>query len=50
LMIMIAQWVEWRPSGRRGRLHRMAVVCLFILGTALMMFWAWLYFSGYWAS
>lgn len=51
LMIMLARWGVWRPKSKRLRItHRVAVVTGFVLGTALMTAWSWLYFSGHWAS
>ncbi|QGN34249.1 hypothetical protein [Microlunatus sp. Gsoil 973] len=51
LMIMIARWGTWRPQRRRTAvIHRAAVIAAFVLGTALMLAWSWLYFTGNWAS
>lgn len=51
LMIMIAHWGSSKPT-RRGPaiVHRIAVILLFVAGTALMLVWSWLYFTGHWAS
>ncbi len=51
LWIMLARWGSWRP--RRpvpAVVHRIAVVVAFVAGTALMMWWSWLFFTGHWAS
>jgi hypothetical protein len=51
LWMMIAGWITMRPRHRPTRwLHQLIVVTACALGAVLMMFWAWLYFRGFWAS
>ncbi|QDP94829.1 hypothetical protein FOE78_01855 [Microlunatus elymi] len=51
LMIMIARFGQWRPASRPAAVaHRVVVIIGSALGTAAMITWSWLFFSGYWAS
>lgn len=49
--IIIGEWADKRPEGRRARLvHTCALAVSATLSCAALMGWAWLYFSGRWAS
>lgn len=51
LWIMIGSWIVRRPRQPvAGWMHRLLVSIAATLGCGLMVFWSWLYFSGYWAS
>ena len=51
LVIMLAHFGNWRPrSGGARAVHQTVVVLGSGIGIAVMMVWAWLFFSGYWAS
>jgi hypothetical protein len=51
LWMMIGGWITMRPRHRPTRwLHQLIVITACALGAVLMMFWAWLYFRGFWAS
>jgi hypothetical protein len=51
LWMMIAGWITMRPRRAWARwLHQLILVTACALGVVAMMFWAWLYFRGYWAS
>ena len=51
LWMMFAAWGTRRPE-RRGRriAHRCAVIMAFSASVVLMLWWCWLFFTGYWAS
>jgi hypothetical protein len=51
LWMMFAAWGTRRPE-RRGRriAHRCAVITAFSASVVLMLWWCWLFFTGYWAS
>ena len=51
LWMMFAAWGTWRPE-RRGRriAHRCAVIMAFSASVILMLWWCWLFFTGYWSS
>lgn len=51
LMIMLGRYGGWQPKHRAAAvIHRVTVIIGCVLGAAVMVVWAWLYFSGYWAS
>ena len=54
LWIMIGRWVGWqpkRPEQERWRAgHRALVAVAFFVEIVLMLWWCWLFFTGYWAS
>ncbi len=51
LWMMIAQLGGWRPRPALGRrVWRAAMVLASAVGVAVMLAWAWLYFTGNWAS
>jgi hypothetical protein len=51
LWMMFAAWGTWRPErcGRRIA-HRCVVIMTFSASVVLMLWWCWLFFTGYWAS
>lgn len=49
--IMVGQWAQHTPTTERGRkAHMVAVGAAVTLGCVALTGWAWLYFSGLWAS
>jgi hypothetical protein len=51
LMIVLARWASRQPRAAAPRLlHRAAVAVGAVAGVLLMLIWAWLYFTGHWAS
>jgi len=51
LWMMFAAWGTRRPERRGLRIaHRCAVIMAFSGSVVLMLWWCWLFFTGYWAS
>jgi hypothetical protein len=51
LWMMVASWGAWQPRQAGLRIaHRGLVVATFGVSVILMLWWCWLFFTGYWAS